>query len=200
MASQQARRENVTDERSIDVEKDRVPKMTTHFESLAEKARGEQDVVHPLHGERLHFQVEAVPVRVGVEYSAAGEKGSHREVGKETKAEESGKMGFQMHTGREEEQQHGVHHRSKEMHGKAGGEEGRHGPSLEEISNLRSTAQQNSMEAIRAAEERYEKAKEMERGRPKSPKARPETLRLEAGKKEANMLRTRRRTLWRQRM
>ncbi|KAL0328262.1 UNVERIFIED_CONTAM: hypothetical protein Scaly_2258800 [Sesamum calycinum] len=162
MASQQARRRDVTDERNIEVEKDRVPKMTTHFESLAEKARGEQDVAHPLQGERIHFQVEAVPVRVGgIEYSAAGEKGSEREVGKEKKAEEGGRMGSQMHTGRGEEQQHVGHHRSKEMQGKAGGEEGRRGTSLEEISNLRSTAQQNSMEAIRAAEERYEKAKEM---------------------------------------
>ncbi|CAN6570300.1 unnamed protein product [Malus baccata var. baccata] len=36
-------------------------------------------------------------------------------------------------------------------------------PSLEEISQLRATAQQNSMEAMRAAEERYAKAKESAR-------------------------------------
>jgi hypothetical protein len=39
MASEQARRENTTSEREIPVEKDRVPKMTSHFESLAEQAR-----------------------------------------------------------------------------------------------------------------------------------------------------------------
>ncbi|XP_027343315.1 seed biotin-containing protein SBP65-like [Abrus precatorius] len=40
MASEQlARRENTTTEREIHVEKDRVPKMTTHFEHLAEQAK-----------------------------------------------------------------------------------------------------------------------------------------------------------------
>ncbi|KAK7290860.1 hypothetical protein RIF29_05596 [Crotalaria pallida] len=41
MDSQQARRENKTTEREIHVEKNRVPKMTTHFEHLAtEQAKG----------------------------------------------------------------------------------------------------------------------------------------------------------------
>jgi hypothetical protein len=39
MASEQARRENTTSEREIHVETDKVPKMTIHFESLAEQAR-----------------------------------------------------------------------------------------------------------------------------------------------------------------
>lgn len=41
MASEQVprRRENTTSEREIHVETDKVPKLTTHFESLAEKAR-----------------------------------------------------------------------------------------------------------------------------------------------------------------
>lgn len=44
MASVQARREKVTDEGVNLVEKDIVPKMATHFESLAEKARdGERE-------------------------------------------------------------------------------------------------------------------------------------------------------------
>ncbi|KAL6559903.1 hypothetical protein OROGR_005020 [Orobanche gracilis] len=116
MASDQARRENVTDEgKIIEVERDRVPKMTTHFESLADKTRGDQ----PLHGERVvHRQVEtAVPaVRVvRVKKDEEEEKEERR---------------------------------------------GRHGPSLEEISDLRAAAQHNSAEAIRAAEERYHKAKE----------------------------------------
>ncbi|CAA0819900.1 late embryogenesis abundant domain-containing protein / LEA domain-containing protein [Striga hermonthica] len=71
MASEQPRREDVS---KIEVEKDRVPKMTTHFESLAQTEGRQQ------------------------------------------------------------------------------------GLSLEEISKLRGTAQQSSVEAIRAAEDRYEKA------------------------------------------
>ncbi|KAL6497014.1 hypothetical protein OROGR_028943 [Orobanche gracilis] len=117
MASDQARRENVTDERKIEVERDRVPKMTTHFESLADKTREDQ----PIHGERVdHRQFEtAVPaVRV---------------------------VGVKKDDEEEEESR------------------GRHGPSLEEISNLRASAQQNSAEAIRAAEERYHKAKDSQK-------------------------------------
>lgn len=51
MASVQARREKVTDEGGILVEKDTVPKMATHFETLAGKTRSDQ--LHaPLHGEK----------------------------------------------------------------------------------------------------------------------------------------------------
>ncbi|KAL6975915.1 hypothetical protein U1Q18_024710 [Sarracenia purpurea var. burkii] len=49
----------------------------------------------------------------------------------------------------------------RERKGESGGEGGGEGRlSLEEISNFRQTAQQNSMEAIRAAEERYSKTKD----------------------------------------
>ncbi|EYU30783.1 hypothetical protein MIMGU_mgv1a025154mg, partial [Erythranthe guttata] len=122
MSSEQARRENhVRDERKIEVEKDRVPKMTTHFESLAEKTKGDQDTLpHHHHVERV-----SVPVRVGgVQYSSSVE--SH---------DESDKIG--------------PHKEDKQAP-----------PSLEEISKMRGAAQQNSLEAIRAAEDRYNKAKD----------------------------------------
>ncbi|KAL0354061.1 UNVERIFIED_CONTAM: hypothetical protein Sangu_0987400 [Sesamum angustifolium] len=75
MASKQLRRENhVTDERKTVVKKDRVPKMTTHFESLAGKARDEQHNA-PVHGEKPH-QFETPPV--GVQVSGSGRNESQR--------------------------------------------------------------------------------------------------------------------------
>ncbi|KAL7104018.1 hypothetical protein ACP275_08G217800 [Erythranthe tilingii] len=127
MSSEQARRENVTDERKIEVEKDRVPKMTTHFESLAEKTKGDQDTLLHHHVERV-----SVPVRVGgVQYST-DKSGPHKE-----------------------EKQAGF-----EGAAAAASEKRPQAPSLEEISKMRGAAQQNSMEAIRAAEDRYNKAKD----------------------------------------
>ncbi|XP_075488515.1 uncharacterized protein LOC142527561 [Primulina tabacum] len=115
MASEQARRENVADQRNTKVEKVVVPKMRTHYESLAEKAKSPQGSPGSAGSAEKVHHYETLPVEVG-----------------ETKDEQ----------------------------GKKWGGERRQGPSLEEISELRGTAQQNSMEAIRAAEERYEKAKE----------------------------------------
>ncbi|XP_011100212.1 embryonic protein DC-8-like isoform X2 [Sesamum indicum] len=157
MASKQLRRENhVTDERETVVKKDRVPKMTTHFESLAEKARDEQHNA-PVHGEKPH-QFETPPVGIQV----SGSDRMRREEGLEEETERE-KRASQIHAEKEEkEQQAAVYGERKEGTGEKenhGGEESQV-PSLEEISNLRAKAQQNSTEAIRAAEERYEKSKE----------------------------------------
>ncbi|GJW68320.1 hypothetical protein Tco_0122744 [Tanacetum coccineum] len=103
MESEQLRRENKTDEREIHVEKDQVPKMKDHFESLADKDSG-----------------------------AAG--------------------------GISETREEKIHDTTQSMHQK---ESEYKGPSLEEISKLRGTAQQNSMNAILAAEEKCRKAKDM---------------------------------------
>lgn len=119
MASEQVRRENVADQRNTELEKVVVPKMRTHFESLAEKAKSPQGSPGSAGSAEKVHQYETLPVEVG-----------------ETKDGEGKKWG-------------------REREG-----ERRQVPSLEEISELRGTAQQNSMEAIRAAEERYEKAKE----------------------------------------
>ncbi|KAJ0632422.1 hypothetical protein HanLR1_Chr17g0664961 [Helianthus annuus] len=100
--AQQQRRENKTDEREIHVEKDKVPKMASHFESLTVKDSGDQPVVHHV---------------VGTVHGAAGDQSEAKDQYK--------------------------------------------GPSLEEISKYRGVAQQNSMDAIRAAEEQYRKSKEM---------------------------------------
>ncbi|PIN06380.1 hypothetical protein CDL12_21068 [Handroanthus impetiginosus] len=101
MGSEQLRRENVSDETVV--EKDRVPKMTTHFESLTEKAREDQ-LQHVPHVERTE------------------------EIRKE------------------------------ETHGGDCSGQWRQGPSLEELSDMRVMAKQNS---TAGAEEQYEKAKEM---------------------------------------
>ncbi|KAK4438786.1 hypothetical protein Salat_0213200 [Sesamum alatum] len=165
MASKQLRRENhVTDERKTVVKKDRVPKMTTHFESLAGKTRDDQHNV-PVHGEKPH-QFETP---VGVQFSGSGERESQRmrrEEGLEEEAERE-KRTSPIHAGREERKHQAAVYGGrreetgeKENHGGEGHREESQAPSLEEISNLRATAQQESTEAIRAAEERYEKSKE----------------------------------------
>ncbi|KAK6144385.1 hypothetical protein DH2020_021205 [Rehmannia glutinosa] len=99
---------------------------------------------HPVHGERVH-QFVIVPVRVGgIEYSAKEDQT------KEKDAEEEKKKGFV------KEEKHGEISRDRKEEET---QERKEGPSLEEISKLRGTAQHNTMEAIRAVEERYEKAK-----------------------------------------
>lgn len=69
MASQQEKRENVTDEREINLEKNRVPQMASHFESLAEKVQGVADV-HPAGPGAIH-------VKSTVTDQGAHEKKSH---------------------------------------------------------------------------------------------------------------------------
>ncbi|KAI3732117.1 hypothetical protein L1987_63314 [Smallanthus sonchifolius] len=94
MDSMQLRRENKTDEREIHVEKDKVPKITTHFESLTVKDSGDHPATH---------------------HVAAG----------------------------------GIHDQGQYQ-----------GPSLEDITKYRRIAQQNSMEAVTAAQEQYRKSKQ----------------------------------------
>ncbi|XP_059282787.1 seed biotin-containing protein SBP65 isoform X4 [Lycium ferocissimum] len=197
MASQQARRENVTDERKIEVEKARVPKMASHFESLADEVQGATDVhpgaVHvkstvttvPDQGTHQtkshHHDQESQPIQ-----QAQREKQQSSDVvtqGRKQQGfeEKPGGVKFDVHgqehtnsdtTRGTQMQKEGVraggqHERTTEAQARGQGENiahheggGTKGPSLEEISQYRQTAQQNSMDTIRAAEERYEKAKE----------------------------------------
>lgn len=135
MASQQARRENVTDE------KDTVSKMASHFESLADKVH-EEEASSP--GE-VHVKKTTV---TSFEEPHQGRK-------QQVFQEKPEGVKFDVHG---QEQKDSDINRGKQS---KGSDEETKGPSLEEISQYRATAQQNSMEAIRAAEERYEKAKEM---------------------------------------
>ncbi|CAN4105033.1 unnamed protein product [Withania somnifera] len=154
MASQQARREDVTDERNIEVEKDRVPKMASHFESLAEKVRGATDVhsAGPVH----------VKSTVTTVIDDQRDQGAHKKE-KEQPSDDVGTQGGKQQVFQEKpgglkfDEVHGQGHKDFD---KSGTEETK-GPSLEEVSQYRQTAQQNSVDAIRGAEVRYEKDKNM---------------------------------------
>ncbi|KAH0651170.1 hypothetical protein KY285_031284 [Solanum tuberosum] len=158
MASEQARRENVTDERKLQLEKDRVHKMASHFESLADKVHEDTttspDVVHV-----KTAVTSSVPYQ---EHQTEKQRSSSDTI---DKTQERKQQVFQEKPGGVKFGVQGQEHEDSDINkgkqSKGGAEETKGGPSLEEISQYRATAQQNSMNAIRAAEERYEKAKEM---------------------------------------
>ena len=149
MASEQERRDNTTKERETHLEAERVPKMTSHFESLSERVKG---------GDMARSESTVPPSEEGSGKGGearGGESRGPRAIGK-----------FEMNVGEEKGSSRGGSEEREvdtERSSKEGGrdEEKETTPSLEEISKFREKAQQNSMEAIRAAEERYQKAKEL---------------------------------------
>ncbi|CAH9109515.1 unnamed protein product [Cuscuta epithymum] len=178
MTSEQKRRENQTDERSIHVDKDRVPKMASHFESLADKSSETAHDIHPgaafnvtetvvtsqhddagkyagkereaRHGPAQHKAGEAhtaaQPIKVGgLEFSSGGQNIT----------EEDNQQFSASHHQPFEEKPGGV-----KFYVGQGGETNKNRGSLEEIGKSRQTAQQNSIDALRTAQEKYEKAKE----------------------------------------
>ncbi|KAG5597212.1 hypothetical protein H5410_038444 [Solanum commersonii] len=157
MASEQARRENVTDERKLQLEKDRVHKMASHFESLADKVHEDTetspDVVHV-----KTTVTSSVPYQ---EHQTEKQRSSDII----DKTQERKQQVFQEKPDGVKFGVQGQEHEDSDINrgkqSKGGAEETKGAPSLEEISQYRATAQQKSMNAIRAAEERYEKAKEM---------------------------------------
>ncbi|KAM3395667.1 seed biotin-containing protein SBP65 [Capsicum galapagoense] len=170
MASQQARRENVTtDEREIEVEKDRVPKMASHFESLADKVQEATSDVHP--GGAVHVKSTVSTTVTGDDQWDQGEHEKkstqsmmqqsqrQKEQSSDIAAQGGKQQVFQETPGGVKFEVHDQERKDSEAGGVAGGTEETRGPSLEEVSQYRQTAQQNSIDAIRAAEERYEKAK-----------------------------------------
>ncbi|KAK4368994.1 hypothetical protein RND71_012786 [Anisodus tanguticus] len=165
MASQQARREYVTDERKIEVEKDRVPKMASHFQSLADQVQGATEV-HP-----AAVHVKSTVTTVPDQESQPMQQPQREKQQSSDVTQGRKQQGFEEKPGGIKFDAHGQEHkdldtnRASQMQKQskgvgAGGTEETKGPSLEEISQHRQTAQQNSMDTIRAAEERYEKAKE----------------------------------------
>ncbi|XP_052177563.1 seed biotin-containing protein SBP65 [Diospyros lotus] len=205
MASEKLRRENVTDEPQIHVDKDRVPKITSHFESLAEKVKGSDipgGIGHPESGEvgvvagqggevggapghdqrgreegregktrfdSTQFQspgsvvgnLEFSGVATGKQKEAEGGKEEEREMRKGEHGEKPRAVGKFEVSEEEDKGKAEGERREKEMERKEeSGDEQREGLSLDEISKYRQTAQQSSMDALRAAEERYNKAKE----------------------------------------
>ncbi|KAI8010390.1 Seed biotin-containing protein SBP65 [Camellia lanceoleosa] len=149
MASEKVMRESDSGERDeIHVQKDIVPKITSHFESLAEKVRGSD-----IPGGVTDSSEDHHPQKKEQQYEAEKQRG----VGKlEVHAEEEEQKG-----GSSEQE------RRTNMAGKQGEETGKEREKKqirdrkeEDISNYRQIAQQNSMQAIRAAEERYNNKKE----------------------------------------
>ncbi|KAK4342296.1 hypothetical protein RND71_038112 [Anisodus tanguticus] len=181
MASQQERRENVTDERKIQVEKDRVPKMASHFESLTDQVQGATDV-HPAGPGAVHVKSTVTTIPDQGDQGTHPKKSQHGQetqlIMQQTQREKQQssdvvtqgrkQQGFEERPGGVKFDVHSQEHKDFDTNGgtqmpkqSKGATEETKGPSLEEISQYRQTAQQNSMDAIRAAEERYEKAKEM---------------------------------------
>ncbi|XVE83523.1 hypothetical protein DITRI_Ditri16bG0094400 [Diplodiscus trichospermus] len=186
MASDQvSRRENTTTEREIYIEKERVPKMTNRFESLVEKARdsdvaGAKQNPHEKNGNtaghafgvdqnaRDRHEFESLAGKVGdmnvsaVIVTESDEARKEREKQVRGKIEASGEKqrGSSSERGGRDESHKETSDKGAEF---VGSDEGGNKPeqlSLQEISKLRASAQQNSAETIRAAEERYNKAKE----------------------------------------
>ncbi|XP_042972064.1 seed biotin-containing protein SBP65-like isoform X2 [Carya illinoinensis] len=137
MASTQTLRENSTGE------KDRVPTMTRHFESLADKVKDKEREENENQREKHTDQARGKGSYVVGKFENVEE--DQNDTGKAKGGEGEG---TDIGEGRGE---------CKEV---SKGQERKEQPSLEEISKLRAKAQQNSLETLRAAEERYEKAKE----------------------------------------
>ncbi|XP_055823819.1 seed biotin-containing protein SBP65 [Solanum dulcamara] len=158
MASQQARREDVTDESKLQVEKDRVPKMASHFGSLADKVH-EDAATSP---DDVHVKT-TVTSTVTDNQGDQGEKQQSSDPGRKQQVfqEKPGGVKFEVHG--QEQNVSSDTNRGTQMQKQSKGDdtEETKGSSLEEISQYRAIAQQNSMDSIRAAEERYEKAKEL---------------------------------------
>ncbi|XP_041006484.1 seed biotin-containing protein SBP65-like [Juglans microcarpa x Juglans regia] len=136
MASKQTHRENSTGE------KDRVPTLTSHFESLADKVKDQEREETENQREKHTDQTRGKGSYVVGKFENVEDQ---NDVGKAKGGEGEG---TDIGEGRKE---------GKEV---SEGQERKEQPSLEDISKLRAKAQQNSLDTLRAAEERYEKAKE----------------------------------------
>jgi hypothetical protein len=152
MASEQARREDTTSEREFSVERERVPKIANHFVSLIEKPKesvvlvGVMENLSTEGGNEMGAQFESLAdkVRAGTDVSSDKERERWEEE-QERKARE----GYSV--GKFEVKGEGERGGRKEKNGEQNNEQEL---SLDEITKLRGTAQQNSLEALKAAEER----------------------------------------------
>jgi hypothetical protein len=132
MASNQLRRENITGEREVQ-QPEKIPKMTSrvdHVDPVTNRARSHHTVG-----------------QMGGGFDSSGQKESYAEISRVADKEA---LGYQ-HSGQEQ---------SMMSHGAQGQQRHEQPSSLEEIGKYRAIAQQNSMEALMAAENRYVKAKQ----------------------------------------
>ncbi|XP_038902036.1 seed biotin-containing protein SBP65 [Benincasa hispida] len=184
MASEQlSRRDNTTKEREIEVEKERVPQLTSHFEAIAvqgkapipekteEKQRKEAHGTSIAKGELPGREEERRRIESGggkpdetrelaTQFESLAEKvRDKRETDTENERQRQARENEQRESRIREEQGVQKQRDSEQAKGKKGEIETRQNqPSLEEISNFRAIAQEKSNEAIRAAKERYDKA------------------------------------------
>ncbi|RAL41666.1 hypothetical protein DM860_008848 [Cuscuta australis] len=154
MASkQQIRRENQTDERSsAQVEKDRVPKMASQFEAMAEKSP--ETTVTAAEGKGGRERGEARDTKNSGTAIDGAQQHPVKVGGVEFCGGQAPTPGHQVF----KEKPGGV-----EFEAASGGGLGRNNNDdeiLEEIGKARQEAQQNSINSLRAAQEKYETAKE----------------------------------------
>lgn len=133
MASEQARREKTRSEREIPVEKDRVPKMTIHFESLARETPQEgaedrdQGKARETHEEESQFESLADKVKTEKEEREEGREKVSYAVGKfevnfegergagEAKGREGHEQGGEGRKEKTQQERGGTEIRSKEL-------------------------------------------------------------------------------------
>lgn len=190
MASQQERRrENTTQERNVNVEKDLVPKRATQFEELASMvADSAVAAAASVDADRKSGGARSATVVIGVGQAAGGHEGrddAHFESisdkvevtgqggarrvqqGERHMSHGTGQGQGQAQRGGGRDTSHGVWKPTQAQaksqgQGQGGrGMERSHGeqektvmPSLEEMTNYRQTAQQNSIDAIQSAQQR----------------------------------------------
>ncbi|KAJ9177131.1 hypothetical protein P3X46_012381 [Hevea brasiliensis] len=164
MPSEKARRENTTTEREVYLERDSVPKMTTHFQSLTTKDSDGGKETRQRTNRELGSERERSANTVGAS-DKAGEARETNEVG--AQFESLADKGTDIDASRDNDEKKRTAEGKSDGKGsteaeRAGKEDDGENKqlSLEEISKLRQKAQQNSVEALKGAQERYEKAKE----------------------------------------
>ena len=182
MASEQlSRRDNTTKETEIQVEKERVPQLTSHFEAIAGqgKATIPEKTEEKQRSGASEGRKEAHGTSIAKRELPGKEVERHRFEGEGGKPIETHELASQFEslaqkvrdnreTDTENERQRQAREneqivskqrdseQAKEKEGEIGTRQNK--PSLEEISNYRAITQERSNEAIRAAKERYEKA------------------------------------------
>uniref|UniRef100_A0A803QJB5 Seed biotin-containing protein SBP65 n=3 Tax=Cannabis sativa TaxID=3483 RepID=A0A803QJB5_CANSA len=175
MASDQlSRKDNTKDETVIRVEKVRVPKMASHFESLAaEKGKATEDISHDRHHQDdfvslsdMDKQRHANTVAdKEAEAKRRMEKSEPQTVGKfevEARGKEKGSSDKSSNAGDKNREKSNVMGK-EENRGESTDEGNKEQYSFGEISKLRAEAQQKSNDAIRAAEDKYKKALQVAR-------------------------------------
>ncbi|KAG7010395.1 Seed biotin-containing protein SBP65, partial [Cucurbita argyrosperma subsp. argyrosperma] len=186
-AEQLNRRDNTTKEREIQVEKERVPQLTSHFEAIAVQCKAATpEKTHELasdggkEAQGTSIAKGALPGREVRRSIAEGEVGGGKpddthelaaqfdslaeKVRDKRETDTENERERRARADKEREQRRSRIGEEQRLSEQKKGKEGEIGsrqyqPSLEEISNVRATAQEKSNKVTRAAKERYDEAK-----------------------------------------